>query len=44
MKLPLSIKTRTGVDEKDQKEQMKFLIEASGYVEMITIHGRTVKQ
>ena len=44
MKMPLSIKTRTGIDEHDLKEQMKFLIEASTYVSMITIHGRTVKQ
>ena len=44
MKMPLSIKTRTGVDEYDLKEQMKFLIEVSTYVSMITIHGRTVKQ
>lgn len=44
MKIPLSIKTRTGTDENDLKEQMKFLVEASNYVRMITIHGRTVKQ
>jgi tRNA-dihydrouridine synthase len=44
MKMPLSIKTRTGIDEKDTQEQMDFLIEASNYVHMITIHGRTVKQ
>jgi len=44
MKMPLSIKTRTGINEHDLKEQMKFLIEASTYVSMITIHGRTVKQ
>ena len=44
VKIPLSIKTRTGLDEQDTKEQMRFLIEASKYVDMITIHGRTVKQ
>lgn len=44
MKIPLSIKTRTGTDEHDLEEQMKFLIEVSKYVSMITIHGRTVKQ
>ena len=44
MKIPLSIKTRTGRDEHDLKEQMNFLIEISTYVSMITIHGRTVKQ
>ena len=44
MKMPLSIKTRTGKDESDLEEQMEFLIEASKYVSMITIHGRTAKQ
>lgn len=42
--LPLSFKTRTGIDEQDTTEQMKFLVEASKYVDIITIHGRTVKQ
>ncbi|MEI6672071.1 MAG: tRNA-dihydrouridine synthase [bacterium] len=42
--MPLSFKTRTGIDENDHKKQMKFLVEASEYVSMITIHGRTVKQ
>ncbi|MEI6774369.1 MAG: tRNA-dihydrouridine synthase [bacterium] len=44
MNMPLSIKTRTGIDEHDQKEQMKFLVEVSNHVNMITIHGRTIKQ
>jgi len=44
MKMPLSIKTRTGTDEHDLKAQMEFLVEASNYVSMISIHGRTVKQ
>jgi len=44
MKIPFSIKTRTGKDENDLNEQMKFLVEVSSYVSMITIHGRTVKQ
>jgi len=44
MKIPFSIKTRTGITDEDKKDQMKFLIEASKYVSMITIHGRTVKQ
>jgi tRNA-dihydrouridine synthase len=42
--MPFSIKTRTGKDENDLKEQMNFLVEASKYVSMISIHGRTVKQ
>ncbi|MCX6823692.1 MAG: tRNA-dihydrouridine synthase [candidate division SR1 bacterium] len=44
MKMPFSVKTRTGKDENDLDEQMKFLVEISSYVSMITIHGRTVKQ
>ena len=44
MKLPFSIKTRIGLDDNDKKEQIKFLIEVSKYVDMITIHGRTAKQ
>lgn len=44
MKMPFSIKTRTGINEEDRNNQIKFLIEASKYVAMITIHGRTVKQ
>lgn len=44
MNIPLSIKTRTGIDEYNQEEQIKFLVEASKYVSMITIHGRTIKQ
>ena len=44
MEIPLSIKTRTGIDDNDKKNQMKFLVEVSTYVNMITIHWRTVKQ
>ena len=44
MNIPFSIKTRTGIDEKDHEEQTKFLVETSKYVSMITIHGRTIKQ
>lgn len=44
MKMPFSIKTRTGINEEDRNNQMKFLREASKYVSMISIHGRTVKQ
>ena len=44
MKMPFSIKTRTGLDEHDTEEQIKFLVEVSKHVSMITIHGRTVKQ
>lgn len=44
IKMPFSIKTRTGVDIPDKEAQMKFLTEASEFVDMITIHGRTAKQ
>lgn len=44
MKMPFSVKTRTGLDDQDTAEQIKFLVEVSKYVSMITIHGRTVKQ
>jgi tRNA-dihydrouridine synthase B len=42
--LPLSIKTRTGITDDDKIQQKDFLIQASKYCSMITIHGRTVKQ
>ena len=43
-KMPFSIKTRTGVDMPDKAAQLAFLIKASQYVDIITIHGRTTKQ
>lgn len=42
--IQFSIKTRTGTNEQDKENQTKFLIEASPYVDMITIHGRTTAQ
>ena len=42
--LPLSIKTRTGVNEDDKEAQMEMLVDASPYCSMISVHGRTVKQ
>lgn len=44
VKMPLSIKTRIGLDEKDIKKQFEFLVEASKYVDRISVHGRTTKQ
>lgn len=44
VKMPLSIKTRIGLDEKDVKKQFDFLVEASNYVDRISVHGRTTKQ
>lgn len=42
--LPFSIKTRTWIDDKDKKNQTDFLVEASKYCSIISIHWRTVKQ
>lgn len=42
--MPFSIKTRTGTNEQDKQNQTEFLIQASEYVDMITIHGRTTVQ
>jgi tRNA-dihydrouridine synthase B len=43
-KLPLSIKTRTGINEDDKEAQMEMLVKASAYCSLISIHGRTTKQ
>ncbi|HRX63699.1 MAG TPA: tRNA-dihydrouridine synthase family protein [Candidatus Absconditabacterales bacterium] len=42
--IPFSIKTRTGLNEDDKKEQMNFLIEASKYCHMISVHSRTLQE
>ena len=42
--LPLSLKTRIGMTQHDKDEQFAFLLEASKYVRMIIIHGRTYSQ
>lgn len=44
MKMPFSVKTRTGLDEQDLEEQTIFLTEISKYLTAITVHWRTVKQ
>lgn len=44
LKIPFSIKSRTGLNEDDKKEQMDFLIEASQYCHVISIHSRTLKE
>ncbi len=43
-KIPFSLKTRTGLSQDDVEEQFEFLIQASEYVSMIGVHGRTYKQ
>lgn len=42
--VPFSLKTRTWLSPDDVDEQFDFLIEASKYVSMISVHGRTYKQ
>ncbi len=42
--LPFSIKTRTGLNETDKQAQFDFLVEASKYCDMITVHGRTTNK
>jgi tRNA-dihydrouridine synthase len=44
IKTPFSLKTRIGLTFDDVQEQFEFLLEASKYVWMITIHGRTYTQ
>jgi tRNA-dihydrouridine synthase len=44
LKLPFSIKTRAGLNETDKEAQKEFLIKASEYCWLISIHGRTFKQ
>jgi tRNA-dihydrouridine synthase len=41
---PLSLKTRAGLTQEDKDEQFAFILEASQYVRMITIHARTYSQ
>lgn len=40
--IPLSIKTRTGLNQEDKNNQTEFIVEASKYCSMITIHWRTL--
>ena len=42
--LPLSLKTRAGLNEADKSEQLNFITKASNYCSKISIHGRTLKQ
>jgi tRNA-dihydrouridine synthase len=42
--LPLSLKTRAGLNETDKSEQLDFIVKASKYCSKISIHGRTLKQ
>ena len=44
IKKPFSIKTRAGINEQDKPKQKEFIIKASEFCSMISIHGRTMKQ
>lgn len=44
IKKPFSIKTRTWLHFEDEEEQFDFIMEASKYCAMITIHWRNYKQ
>ncbi len=42
--IPFSIKTRIWLDNSDKSNQFKFLIKASNFCKIISIHARTYKQ
>jgi tRNA-dihydrouridine synthase len=44
LKLPFSIKSRTGLDNVDKVRQLEFLVEASSYCDKISVHSRTLKE
>jgi len=44
LKLPFSIKSRTGLDNIDKGKQLEFLAEASNYCNKISVHSRTLKE
>lgn len=44
LKIPFSIKSRTGLDDIDKNRQLDFLIEASNYCNKISVHSRTLKE
>lgn len=41
---PFSIKTRAWLNEQDKDKQKEFIVKASDYCSMISIHARTMKQ
>jgi len=44
VKRPFTIKTRVGVNEQDKEKQKEFIIKASEFCSIISIHARTLKQ
>ena len=43
-KLTFSVKSRAGLNEEDKPEQLQFLNQIAPFCDLITIHGRTLKQ
>jgi hypothetical protein len=43
-KLTFSVKSRAGLNEDDKPEQLQFLTQIAPFCDLITIHGRTLKQ
>ena len=44
LKIPFSIKSRTGLDNIDKSRQLEFLVNASNYCDKISVHSRTLKE
>jgi hypothetical protein len=42
--LTFSVKSRAGLNEEDKSKQLKFLSQIAPFCDLITIHGRTLKQ
>lgn len=42
--LTFSVKSRAGLTEDDKPEQLEFLSQISAFCDLISIHGRTLKQ
>lgn len=42
--LTFSVKSRAGLNEEDKPEQLQFLSQIAPFCDLITIHGRTLKQ
>lgn len=43
-KLTFSVKSRAGLNEEDKPQQLQFLTEIAPFCNLISIHGRTLKQ
>lgn len=43
-KLTFSVKSRAGLNEEDKTEQLQFLSQIAPFCDLISIHGRTLKQ